>query len=112
MSKMMLFSPGPVMTRQNVRESLMHYDICHRSREFEEMYAGLCAKINKIFGADDTYRSVVISGSGTSANETVISSVLKEGDTVLYGKYAGTEIEVDGAKLLMMRQSDILAIVE
>ena len=62
MSKQMLFSPGPVMTRQNVRESLMHYDICHRSKEFEAMYAGLCKKINRIFNADDTYRSVVISG--------------------------------------------------
>lgn len=32
------------------------------------------------------------------------------GDEVLYGKYAGTEVEVDGEKLLIMRQSDILAI--
>ncbi len=38
--------------------------------------------------------------------------VLKEGDVVLYGKYAGTEIEVDGEKYLMMRQSDVLAIVD
>jgi chaperonin GroES len=37
--------------------------------------------------------------------------VLKEGDTVLYGKYAGTEIEFEGTKYLMMRQSDVLAIV-
>ena len=34
---------------------------------------------------------------------------VKVGDVVLYGKYAGTEIEVDGEKLLIMRQSDILA---
>ena len=47
-------------------------------------------------------------GHGTKDEEMVV----KAGDTVLYGKYAGTEIEVDGAKLLMMRQSDILAIVE
>ena len=38
--------------------------------------------------------------------------VVKVGDTVLYGKYSGTELEVDGVKYLMMRQSDILAIVE
>ena len=36
---------------------------------------------------------------------------LKEGDEVLYGKYAGTEIELDGEKYLMMRQSDVLAIL-
>ena len=37
--------------------------------------------------------------------------IVKPGDTVLYGKYAGNEIEIDGEKLLMMRQNDILAIV-
>lgn len=36
---------------------------------------------------------------------------LKEGDTVLYGKYAGTEIEFEGVKYLMMRQADVLAII-
>jgi len=34
------------------------------------------------------------------------------GDTVLYAKYAGTEIKVDGKKLLILKESDILAIVE
>ena len=37
---------------------------------------------------------------------------LKAGDTVLYGKYAGTEIEFEGIKYLMMRQNDILAVIE
>ena len=47
-------------------------------------------------------------GSGTKDEAMVV----KEGDLVLYGKYAGTELEIDGAKYLMMRQSDILAILE
>ena len=38
-------------------------------------------------------------------------TVVKVGDTVLYGKYAGTEINVDGEELLIMRESDIFAIV-
>ena len=51
------------------------------------------------------------------AGITVESCILttwnvKVGDTVLYGKYAGTELELDGTKYLIMRQSDILAIVE
>lgn len=46
-------------------------------------------------------------GNGTKDEDMV----LKEGDEVLYGKYAGTEIEVDGVKYLMMRQSDVLAII-
>ena len=36
---------------------------------------------------------------------------LKVGDEVLYGKYAGTEITIDGTDYMMMRQSDILAVV-
>ncbi len=34
------------------------------------------------------------------------------GDTVLYAKYAGTEIKMDGKKLLILKESDVLAIVE
>jgi chaperonin GroES len=36
---------------------------------------------------------------------------VKVGDNVLYGKYAGTEIQIEGQDLLIMRESDILAIV-
>ena len=39
-------------------------------------------------------------------------NVLKEGDEVLYGKYSGTELEVEGTKYLIMRQSDVLAVVQ
>ncbi len=36
---------------------------------------------------------------------------VKEGDAVLYGKYSGTELKIEGTEYLMMRESDILAIV-
>ncbi|HPV57882.1 MAG TPA: co-chaperone GroES, partial [Tenuifilaceae bacterium] len=36
---------------------------------------------------------------------------VKVGDVVLYGKYAGTEISVDGKDYLIMKQSDVLAII-
>ena len=51
---------------------------------------------------------VLATGNGTKDEEMVV----KEGDNVLYGKYAGTEIELDGAKYLIMRQADILAVIE
>lgn len=51
---------------------------------------------------------VIAVGHGTKDEEMVV----KPGDCVLYGKYAGTEIEVEDSKLLIMRQSDILAIIE
>ena len=51
---------------------------------------------------------IVAVGNGTKDEEMI----LKEGDVVLYGKYSGTEIEFEGVKYLMMRQSDVLAVVE
>ncbi|MEP6677408.1 MAG: co-chaperone GroES [Ferruginibacter sp.] len=53
-------------------------------------------------------RGIVIAAGPGKKDEPV---VVKTGDTVLYGKYAGTEITVDGEELLIMRESDILAIV-
>ena len=50
---------------------------------------------------------VVAVGQGTK-DEVM---VLKENDVVLYGKYAGTELEYEGEKYLIMRQSDVLAVV-
>ncbi|MBN1597269.1 MAG: co-chaperone GroES [Bacteroidales bacterium] len=51
--------------------------------------------------------TVIAIGNGTKDIEMQI----KVGDTVLYGKYAGTEISVDNKDYLIMRQSDILAII-
>lgn len=51
---------------------------------------------------------VIAVGNGTKDEEMV----LKEGDIVFYGKYSGTEIEFEGTKYLMMRQSDVLAVME
>ena len=50
---------------------------------------------------------VVATGNGTKDEEMVV----KVGDEVLYGKYSGTELALEGTKYLIMRQSDILAIL-
>ncbi|WP_278906237.1 co-chaperone GroES [Leyella stercorea] len=52
--------------------------------------------------------TIVAAGNGTKDEEMV----LKEGDEVLYGRYSGTELEVEGTKYLIMRQSDVLAVVQ
>ena len=52
--------------------------------------------------------TIVAAGNGTKDEEMI----LKEGDEVLYGKYSGTELEVEGTKYLIMRQSDVLAVVQ
>ncbi|MBC8197770.1 MAG: co-chaperone GroES [Candidatus Marinimicrobia bacterium] len=46
-----------------------------------------------------------------SDNGTLVEMSLKAGDKVLYGKYSGTEILVDGEDVLIMRESDILAVL-
>jgi chaperonin GroES len=51
--------------------------------------------------------TVVAAGPGKKDEPVTV----KSGDMVLYGKYAGTEIQIDGEDLLIMRESDILAIV-
>ena len=50
---------------------------------------------------------VVAVGNGTKDHEMTV----KIGDQVLYGKYSGTELKFDGSDFLMMRESDLLAII-
>lgn len=52
--------------------------------------------------------TIVAVGNGTKDEEMI----LKAGDEVLYGKYAGTELDLDGDKVLIMRQNEVLAVVE
>lgn len=52
--------------------------------------------------------TVIATGNGTKDEEMVI----EKDDEVLYGKYAGTEIEFDGEKVLIMRQNEVLAVIE
>ncbi|MDO5016848.1 MAG: co-chaperone GroES [Porphyromonas sp.] len=51
---------------------------------------------------------VEATGEGTKDEKML----LKKGDRVLYGKYAGSELELEGKKYIMMRQSDVLAVIE
>ncbi|MDA0378829.1 MAG: co-chaperone GroES [Bacteroidetes bacterium] len=55
--------------------------------------------------------TVLAVGPGKVENGNKIDMTVSEGDTVLYGKYSGTEITMDGDDVLIMRESDILGIV-
>ena len=50
---------------------------------------------------------VIAVGKGTKDHEMT----LKVGDNVLYGKYSGTEVEIDGVKYMFMKESDVYAII-
>ena len=59
-----------------------------------------------------TEATVVAVGNGRVQEDgTVQPLAVKAGDTVLFGKYAGTEIKLDGEELLIIREEDVLAIV-
>ncbi|MBD5290897.1 MAG: co-chaperone GroES [Bacteroides sp.] len=71
----------------------------------ETTYAGI---IIPDTAKEKSLRGTVLAvGQGTKDEEML----LEEGDVVLFGKFAGTEIEVEGEKYLIMRQSDVLAVL-
>ena len=56
---------------------------------------------------------IVAVGNGKISEDGKRQSLdVKEGDKVLFGKYAGTEIKIDGEEHLIMREDDIIAIIE
>ncbi|MEI6205192.1 MAG: co-chaperone GroES [Desulfuromonadales bacterium] len=56
---------------------------------------------------------IVAVGNGKKTEDgKVLPLDVKAGDVVLFGKYAGTEVKVDGEEYLMMREDDLLAVVE
>lgn len=54
---------------------------------------------------------VIAVGPGRTEDGKRVPMEVKAGDKVLYGKYSGTEVSIDGEQLLILRESDILAIV-
>ncbi|MCY3615016.1 MAG: co-chaperone GroES [Bacteroidetes bacterium] len=58
-------------------------------------------------------RGVVLAvGPGRVENGNKIAMTVKPGDTVLYGKYSGTEVTLDDTEYMIMRESDILGIIQ
>jgi len=56
---------------------------------------------------------IVAAGSGVRRDDgTIVPLELKAGDAVLFGKWGGTEVKIDGEDLLIMKESDILGVIE
>jgi len=56
---------------------------------------------------------VIAAGAGTKSEEGKLTPLdVKAGDRILFGKWSGTEVKVDGEDLLIMKESDILGIIE
>lgn len=55
---------------------------------------------------------IMATGSGKASDSgSLIKLTVKKGDTVLYGKYSGSEITIEGSEYMIMRESDILAVL-
>lgn len=55
---------------------------------------------------------IVAVGPGRYEKDKRVPMEVKVGDRVLYGKYSGTEVTIDGAQVLILREADILAIID
>jgi 2-aminoethylphosphonate-pyruvate transaminase len=71
------------MVAESVRQALLHPNIGHRVPAFEEIMKSIQQDLLEIFKASDDYTALLITGSGTAANETVISSAFTDSDEVL-----------------------------
>lgn len=78
MNKYLLFTPGPVNVAENVRRAIGKKDICHREPDFDRLLFSIERKLLTLFELKNTsdYRAVVITGSGTAANESMLSSIV------------------------------------
>lgn len=107
-NKHYLFSPGPVTVSEVVKQSLPHDDMCHRVPEFEKVIVSTQKNLQKIYKANDDFTILLITGSGTAANETVISSNYSDNDHVLlinngeFGCRLEELLEVHGIKTTVM----------
>jgi chaperonin GroES len=95
-----------IMATEKLNITPLHDRVIVKAAAAEEKTAG--GIIIPDTAKEKPQRGVVVA-AGTGKKDEPMT--VKVGDTVLYGKYAGTEIAVEGQDLLIMRESDILAIV-
>ena len=75
------------------------------------MAFGSGAMTNSIDEISDA-ECIFVIGSNTTENHPVIALEVKKGDRVLIGKYAGTEIKIEGTEYLIVREDEVLGVVD
>ncbi len=108
-ARYVLFNPGPVMTSTRVKAALVHHDICHRDEDYTGVVRRLEAKLRPVFNATVEHDVLLLTGSGTSAMETAISSAVAPGRKLLslsngaFGERLGDIADVHGLAHQRMR---------
>jgi len=70
-----LLNPGPVNLSGRVRDALAGTDLCHREPEFASLQARIRRRLLDVYGLDDGWAAVLLTGSGTAAVEAMLSSL-------------------------------------
>jgi 2-aminoethylphosphonate-pyruvate transaminase len=104
-----LFNPGPVMTSAAVKAALVHHDICHRDEDYTGVVHRLATKLRPVFGATPAHEILLVTGSGTAAMETALSSMVPAGRKLLtvsngaFGERLGDIADVHGLGHVRLR---------
>jgi 2-aminoethylphosphonate-pyruvate transaminase len=78
-----LLNPGPATTTDTVKYAQVVPDICPREKEFGELMRWICAELTSFVASPDEYETVLFGGSGTAADEVMISSCVPENGHIL-----------------------------
>lgn len=78
-----LLNPGPVNLSDRVRKALAGPDICHREVEFSELQTGIREKLLDVYSLDEHWAAILLTGSGTSAMEAMLTSLVGANEKIL-----------------------------
>jgi chaperonin GroES len=84
--------------------------VVKRIEEAETMRNGLF--IPEVAKEKPQEGQIIATGTGRLENGVLVPLDIKDGDYILFGKYSGTEIEINGEKLLILREEEIQAVLE
>jgi 2-aminoethylphosphonate-pyruvate transaminase len=104
-----LLNPGPVTLTDSVRQSLMGRDMCHREEQFSQLMGDVRQMLTSVYGNRDAWGSVLVTGSGTAAVESMVSSIVEGAKTSLvcangvYGERIVSMLERAGKPAVQVR---------
>jgi len=99
--KYLLFTPWPVNITNNVRMTIFKEDISHREKDFDVLLLSIEDKLLQLFSIKEktNYRAIVITWSGTSANESILSSVVGEKNILIVSNWEFWERLLDISRI-------------
>jgi len=101
--------PGPTNVPDRVLLAMARPTMDHRGPEFAKLTGSILERLKPVFKTQGPV--VIYPASGTGAWEAALVNTVSPGDRVLIGKYSGTEVRLEGEDLLMIHETDIMAVI-